>query len=41
MLVNIASEAIDDVDFRGTDLLEFFDKWSVDTVISGVRKYNE
>ena len=33
MLV-IASEPVDDVDFRGTDLLEFFDKWSVDTVIS-------
>ena len=41
MLVNIASVPVDHVDFRGTDSLEFFDKWSVDSMISCMREYDK
>ena len=41
MLVHVTSEPVDDVDFRGADLLEFFEKWSVDAVISRMREYDE
>ena len=41
MLVDVASEPVDDVDLRGAEVLELFDKRSMNTMISSVREDDE